>query len=735
MLKALAVMTSGGDSPGMNAAVRAVVRRALDYGIQVYGIRFGYEGLVTGGDQIVPLQWKDVGGILQKGGTFLGTARSDRFRTPEGRRQATLHLLEREIEALVVIGGDGSLSGAHLLAREWSEHVEGLGRSSPAGEVHPLQVIGLPGSIDNDLHGTDMSIGADTALNHIVRAMDDLSSTAASHQRTFVLETMGRHCGYLALTAALAGGASWVLVPEEELELRWHQKMVAALDHAREIGRTHQMVVVAEGARHPDGLFINSNEIRKLLVDRLGIDVRVTVLGHVQRGGSPTAFDRVLATRLGVAAVDTLMQGPEGVHCHMVGLVRNTVVKTPLSEVVEKSRAVGMEIENGDYARALSLRGGSFRNALDLVKTLTRISPAQETRDDGIVVILTAGADAPGMNTAVSVAARCLLNEGIRTYASPDGFLGLIRGNLQPLDWHQLVGWVNRPGSEIGTARYEFREGDLERIAGTVETNRVRAIVAIGGWGTYRRAAQLAESQDRLPALRIPVVLIPATIDNNLPCTEYSIGTDTALNNIVEAVDKIRHTAGASRRAFLVEVMGRRSGFLALMGALASGAEKAYLPELGIRLSELNQDLEHLRTSFRQGKRLVILLRNEHSSARYTTDFIRSLFEEESEGAFQVRTAILGHIQRGGIPTAFDRILASRMGAGAAGSILESLERGSARCTVVGLSGRGIREFPLEEALEQMEMGEGRPKRQWYMDLVEMAQALAKYGPSRSSSS
>ena len=209
----------------------------------------------------------------------------------EGRRRAVENILERGIEALVVIGGDGSLMGAHVLSTEWPEHVEKIvaahARSLPCGSQIPmLQVVGLPGSIDNDLSGTDMAIGVDSALNHIVRAIDDLSSTAASHQRTFVIETMGRNCGYLALAGTMATGASWMLIPEEELELRWHQKMVETLDKARKIGRPHQMVVVAEGARHPDGLPIESNEVRKILAERLGTEVRLTVLGHVQRGGA-----------------------------------------------------------------------------------------------------------------------------------------------------------------------------------------------------------------------------------------------------------------------------------------------------------------------------------------------------------------------------------------------------------------------------------------------------------------
>jgi 6-phosphofructokinase 1 len=734
MVKSLAVMTSGGDAPGMNAAIRAVVRRALSYGWEVFGVRNGYEGLVQGGEAIRLLAWDDVGGIISKGGTFLGTARSDRFRSREGRKQAVYNLLRTGIQALVIIGGDGSLMGAHVLVEEWEEHVtqilaENNDISSPCTEK--LHVIGLPGSIDNDLYGTDMSIGADTALNHIIQAMDDLASTAASHQRTFVVETMGRHCGYLALMAALAGAASWVLVPEEELELRWHQKMVQAIQKAREVGRPHQMVIVAEGARHADGLPIRSEDVKKILGEQLNIDIRMTVLGHVQRGGSPTAFDRVLATRLGAAAVDILVKEPEVHHRHMLGIQKNVVVATPLEEVVNKSRAVRIEIEGCNTSKALELRGESFQNSLSLVKKLTRISPAQKRHEEGAVGILTGGADAPGMNTAVSVAARCLLNQGIKVLGVQDAFAGLVRGSLVELAWNELIGWVNRPGSEIGTSRYELKEEDFPRISETFAKYKIVGLVVIGGWGTYLKAAQLAGYSQAFERLNIPIVLVPANIDNNLPCTEFSIGADTALNNIIQALDKIRHTAGSSRRAFIVEVMGRQCGFLGLMGALASGSEKAYLPETGISLAELNRDVEILKESFQQGKRMVIYLRNENASRHYTTEFIRQLLDEESKGEFEVRTAVLGHLQRGGAPSAFDRILASRMGDSAASIMFEALQSGKKGIQVLGLRGRGIASFTLEQALQEMDLKLGRPQKQWFMDLTEIAACLAMQGPTR----
>ena len=735
MIKTLAVMTSGGDSPGMNAAIRAVVRRALGYGLKVFGVHDGYEGLVKGGPAIRPLLWKDVGGILAKGGTFLGTARCQEFRDIEGRRRAVRNLLERRIEALVVIGGDGSLMGAHLLSTEWRDHLDHLRNTLGEAEAaclpdYSLQVIGLPGSIDNDLFGTDMCIGADTALNHIVRALDDLSSTAASHQRTFVVETMGRHCGYLALASALAGGASWVLLPEEELDARWHQKMTEAIEQGRSSGRPHHMVVIAEGTRHLDGLPIRTEEIKEILTKRLGLDARVTVLGHIQRGGSPTAFDRILATRLGVAAVDVLIKDPDNEHRHMIGVSRNNIIATPLVEVAEKSRAVGEQIELGNYEKARELRGESFSRMLELVKTLTRIAPAQAKSMDGAVAILTGGADCPGMNAAVSVAARWLLNQGVPVIGVKDALLGLIQGNIVELTWHELVGWLNRPASEIGTARFNLEEDHIARIAANIKRWNIKGIIAIGGFGTYLKFARLIERRQQFEALKIPFILVPATIDNNLPATEASIGADTALNTIVEAVDKIRHTAGATHRVFIVEVMGRDCGFLALMGALASGAEKAYLPEWGVSLAEISQDIEMLRNGFATGKRMVIFLRNEKSSEFYTTDFIRRVVQAESNDEFEVRTAVLGHVQRGGAPKAFDRILACRMGATAAQTIFELIRQQSSDAIAIGLRGRGVEASPFAEAMKEMDLQAGRPKDQWFLQLYDVADALAKNDPA-----
>ena len=308
-MKRIAVLTSGGDAPGMNAAVRAVTRAALARGAEVFGVRNGYAGLLA--DTLKPLQARDVGGIVQHGGTVLGSARCPEFAEPSGRSAALRNLAARGIDGVVVIGGNGSQTGSATLAREG------------------FAVVGVPSTIDNDVYGTDASIGADTAVNITLEAIDRLRTTASSHSRAFAVETMGRDCGYIALMAGIAGGAEVIALPESEIAPAEVAKRLRA---AYQRGKTHALVVIAEGARcGVKELMQHYAESR----DSIGFELRVTRLGHVVRGGSPTAADRILATRLGSAAVETLAQGRHGM---LVGAARNEIVTTPLAEIAGRTR-------------------------------------------------------------------------------------------------------------------------------------------------------------------------------------------------------------------------------------------------------------------------------------------------------------------------------------------------------------------------------------------------------------
>ena len=284
--KRIGILTSGGDAQGMNAVVRAVVRTALTLGAEVYAIYEGYQGMIDGGDGIRRFGWDDVAHVLHRGGTVIGTFRCMQFRERDGRRAAARNLLAAGIDRLVVIGGDGSLSGLDTFRIEWPDLLAEL---VAAGEIeqhtadaHPaLMIAGLVGSIDNDLVGTDMTIGTDSALHRIVHAIDDLASTAASHQRSFVVEVMGRHCGYLALMAAVAGGCDYVLIPENPPGPGWQERMCVELARGRAAGRRDSIVLVAEGATDRDGNPIKAEQVRQVIAERLGEDTRVTILGHV----------------------------------------------------------------------------------------------------------------------------------------------------------------------------------------------------------------------------------------------------------------------------------------------------------------------------------------------------------------------------------------------------------------------------------------------------------------------
>jgi len=314
-MRRIAVLTSGGDAPGMNAAIRAVVRTGLDKGWEVFCVRNGYAGMIEAAiDQLGP---RDVGGILQRGGTFLGSGRVPEFRNEEVRAQSIRNLHERGIDGLVVIGGNGSQAGALALSR--------MG----------LAVVGVASTIDNDLAGSEVTIGVDTALNIALEAIDRLRVTASSHKRAFLVEVMGRNCGYLALMAGIAGGAEAVVLPEAEVD---PDVLAAQLQAAHARGKAHALVVVAEGARYNAQRLAKHFETNR---ERLGFDLRVTTLGHTQRGGTPSAFDRLLATRLAAAATDHLARGEHGL---LMGLIKGEIRSSPLDEVVGSPKVIDLSL-------------------------------------------------------------------------------------------------------------------------------------------------------------------------------------------------------------------------------------------------------------------------------------------------------------------------------------------------------------------------------------------------------
>ncbi|XP_072535444.1 ATP-dependent 6-phosphofructokinase, platelet type isoform X6 [Salminus brasiliensis] len=795
--KAIAVLTSGGDAQGMNAAVRAVVRMGIYVGAKVYFIHEGYQGMVDGGDNIKEATWESVSSMLQVGGTVIGSARCKEFRTHEGRLKAAHNLVQRGITNLCVIGGDGSLTGANLFREEWSGLLnelvqQGLIDEDAVQRYSALHIVGMVGSIDNDFCGTDMTIGTDSALHRIIEVVDAIMTTAQSHQRTFVLEVMGRHCGYLALVSALACGADWVLIPEMPPEDGWEEKMCEKLSANRAGMKRLNIIIVAEGAIDRNNKPITTDRVKDLVVRCLGFDTRVTILGHVQRGGTPSAFDRILASRMGVEAVLALLETTANTPACVVSLCGNQAVRLPLMECVQMTQEVQKAMDEKRFEEAVRLRGRSFENNLRTYKLLAHRKPESELPQSNFnVAVLNVGAPAAGMNAAVRSAVRVGISEGHKMFAINDGFEGFYKGQIKEIKWGDVGGWTGQGGSLLGTKR-TLPAKHVDKIAEQIRKYNINALLVIGGFeaylgimellaarGTYEDLClpmvmvpatvsnnvpgsdlsigadtalnaitdavecllQLCDARATHEEFCIPLCMLPATISNNVPGTDLSIGADTALNAIVETCDRIKQSAsGTKRRVFIIETMGGYCGYLASVGGLAAGADAAYIFEEPFDIRDLQSNVEHLTEKMKTSIQRGLVLRNENSNENYTTDFIYQLYSEEGRGVFDCRKNVLGHMQQGGAPSPFDRNFGTKISAKAMQWISKKLKECYRQGRVfantedsaclLGMRRRALVFQPVVQLKQETDFVHRIPKEQWWLKLRPLMKILAKYKTS-----
>ncbi|XP_052404022.1 ATP-dependent 6-phosphofructokinase, platelet type isoform X3 [Carassius gibelio] len=744
--KSIGVLTSGGDAQGMNAAVRAVVRMGIYVGAKVFFIHEGYQGMVDGGDNIKEASWESVSSMLQVGGTVIGSARCKDFRTHEGRLRAALNLVQRGITNLCVIGGDGSLTGANLFREEWSglldELVQSGQISEEAAQTHSaLHIVGMVGSIDNDFCGTDMTIGTDSALHRIIEVVDAIMTTAQSHQRTFVLEVMGRHCGYLALVSALACGADWVLIPEMPPKDGWEEQMCHKLSENRADKKRLNIIIVAEGAIDQNNKPITTELIKDLVVRCLGFDTRVTILGHVQRGGTPSAFDRILASRMGVEAVLALLEASPGTPACVVSLCGNQAVRLPLMECVQMTQEVQKAMDEKRFEEAVKLRGRSFENNLNTYKLLShRKMNAELPRSSFNVAVLNVGAPAAGMNAAVRSAVRVGITEGHTVFAVSDGFEGFSKGQIKEFKWGDVGGWTGQGGSLLGTKR-TLPAKHIDKIAEQMRIHNINALLVIGGFEAYLGLLELQAARSKHAELCVPMVMVPATVSNNIPGSDLSIGADTALNAITDTCDRIKQSAsGTKRRVFIIETMGGYCGYLATVGGLASGADAAYIYEEPFDIRDLQSNVEHLTEKMKTSIQRGLVLRNENSSENYTTDFIYQLYSEEGKGVFDCRKNVLGHMQQGGAPSPFDRNFGTKIAAKAMQWISKKLKEfyregrvfantEDSAC-LLGMRRRALVFQPVIQLKDETDFVHRIPKEQWWLRLRPLMKILAKYKTS-----
>uniref|UniRef100_A0A9J8AFA9 6-phosphofructokinase n=1 Tax=Cyprinus carpio carpio TaxID=630221 RepID=A0A9J8AFA9_CYPCA len=704
----------------------------------------GYQGLVDGGDHIKLANWQSVTNIIQLGGTIIGSARCKAFTTHEGRLSAAFHLLQRGITNLCVCGGDGSLTGANIFRSEWSALLSELvqqGRitDSLAQQHTHLNIVGLVGSIDNDFCGTDMTIGADSALHRIMEVIDAITTTAQSHQRTFVLEVMGRHCGYLAVVSALASGADWLFIPEAPPEDGWEDHMCARLGESRSKGSRLNIVIIAEGAIDKHGQLISSSYVKDLVVQRLGYDTRVTVLGHVQRGGTPSAFDRVLSSKMGVEAVVALLEATPETSACVIGLSGNQAMRLPLMECVNMTKEVQKAMNEKRFEEAIQLRGKSFENNWNTYKLLAHQKPAQ-SKSNHSMAILNVGAPAAGMNAAVRSAVRVGLAQGHRVYTVHDGFEGLAKDAVTEVHWHDVAGWTGQGGSLLGTKR-TLPNSCMENIVANISKYNIQSLLVIGGFEAYEGVLQLVEARGRYDELCIVMCVIPATISNNVPGTDFSLGADTAVNAAMESCDKIKQSAsGTKRRVFIVETMGGYCGYLATTTGIAVGADAVYIFEEPFNIHELETNVEHLTEKMKNDIQRGLVLRNEKCHKHYTTDFIHNLYSAEGKGIFDCRVNVLGHLQQGGVPTPFDRNFGTKLGVKSVLWLTEKMNNTYRQgrvfanapdtACVIGMKKKVMSFSPVTELKAHTDFEHRMPQEQWWLNLRPMLKMLAKYQTS-----
>ncbi|KAF2000015.1 6-phosphofructokinase [Amniculicola lignicola CBS 123094] len=753
----IGVLTSGGDAPGMNGAVRAVVRMAIHYGCEAYAIYEGYDGLVKGGDMIKEMHWEDVRGFLSEGGTLIGTARCAEFRERPGRLQAAKNMIIKGIDALVICGGDGSLTGADTLRAEWQGLLKELVEKKELTEeqIKPfthLNIVGLVGSIDNDLSMTDATIGCYSSLARICEAVDSVDTTATSHQRAFVIEVMGRHCGWLALMAGVSTGADFIFIPEEPPSENWQEEMCHVIKKHRAMGKRKTIVIVAEGAHDRELNKITPNMVKDLLTNQAGLDTRVTTLGHVQRGGTPSAYDRMLSTLQGVEAVRAVLDATPETPSPVICIIENKIVRRPLLEAIAQTKEVATAIEAKDFDRAMELRDAEFAEYYRAygITTSTEqphmLLPEEKRMRIGIIHV---GAPAGGMNAATRAAVAYCMARGHTPIALHNGFPGLIRhhsdvpyGSVREIQWVDAEGWASKGGSEIGTNRGLPSE-DLETVSQVFSKYNIQALFVVGGFEAFTAVSELRKGRDHYKAFKIPIVILPATISNNVPGTEYSIGSDTCLNALIQYCDACRQSASASRRrVFVIETQGGESGYVATIAGLSIGALAVYCPEDGISLKMLDHDIDHLREVFLQDKGQnragKIILVNEKASKTYSVQIIAAMIAEAGKGKFESRHGVPGHFQQGTTPSPMDRVRAVRFGVKSlqhieafAGMSRDEIDDDPMSAVVIGIKGAKVLFSPMETVeKKETDWKLRRPKNEFWMGLKETVNTLSGRPPT-----
>jgi 6-phosphofructokinase 1 len=531
---------------------------------------------------------------------------------------------------------------------------------------------------------------------------------------------------------------------------------LSRLQNRKDRGKRRTIVIVAEGAQDRQLNKISSSKIKDILTDRLGLDTRTTVLGHTQRGGAACAYDRWLSTLQGVEAVKAVLDMSPQSPVPVITIRENKIMRTPLMEAVQLTKDVTEKIHNKQFDAAMAMRDAEFKEYYNAyLNTATPDHPRLQLPDGKRmrIAIIHVGAPAGGMNPATRAAVAYCLTRGHTPIAIHNGFPGLVRhhndkpvSSVREVQWLESDSWVNEGGSDIGTNR-SLPSDDMEGVAKCFEQYKFDALFVVGGFEAFTAVSQLRQAREKYDAFKIPLVVLPATISNNVPGTEYSLGSDTCLNTLIDFCDAIRQSASSSRRrVFVIETQGGKSGYIATTAGLAVGAVAVYIPEEGINIKTLSRDIDFLRDNFirdkganRAGK---IILRNECASNTYTTQVVADMIKEEANGRFESRAAVPGHFQQGGKPSPMDRVRALRMAIKCmhhiesyAGQSRDAVANDPLSSAVIGVKGSQVLFSPMggDSGLEATETDwkRRRPRTEFWLELQDVVNTLSGRSATR----
>ncbi|KAL6741299.1 hypothetical protein Aduo_014569 [Ancylostoma duodenale] len=722
----IGVITGGGDSQGMNSAIRSIVRYGLRKNCRIFFVHEGYEGLIT--NKVDEATWESVSNIIHKGGTMIGASRSEGFRKRDERKQAAITLHTHKIYYLVCIGGDGALTGISIFRDEWEGLTQELFKEGKITQEQAemgkhLYVVGIAGTIDNDFIGTDRTIGFDSAMARVIECVDALAATADSLQRTFVVEVMSKDCGSLALTAAIALEADFVFIPEVPPSQDWPDVLCSHLQRKRNVGSRLHIIIVSEGAADADKKPITADDIKKIIEDKLKYDVRVARLGYIQRGGRPSFLDRLLGCRMGSEAINALLRSKPA-SPQVLCLKGHVVVKVPLSKVISHTRRVREERRKGSYGEAVDIRGRNFRQKTDFVQLIAE--PPNfffgVSKNFGVIHI---GSPAAGMNGVTHAFVRIANHSKFNVYGIEGSWEGLMEARFRELNWGNVAGWMSRGGSELGSKRQ--LPTDVERIAEALNDQNIEGLLIVGGFEAFHSAKILQDARNNYAALNIPIIVIPCSIANNVPGTCNAIGTDTALNEICRQVDNIQQGArGSGKGVEIIEVMGERCGFLATMTALATGADKVLTFQQDITEKDLLKIAKDAWFKSERGLGLYKIVRSEGANDTITCDYLRNTFDKVGAGdQLTTRVDVLSHAQEGGPPSAFDRQMGLRKAIYAFQGFMDPKKMGESDCCVLGLVGRTLKFTAVSELVKEVCFEHRLPLKQWWMPLISLVTELS----------